>query len=302
MSADATTRTTLQVPLGEEQLALHRFGEAGRGEPMLLAHGSIENGRIFYSASGKGLAPLLAREGFSPYVLDFRGRGESTPHVSRRSRWGQWELINEDLPAALEAAERDAGRPVRLAVAHSWGGVLLSSLLARREALREQLRGVAYFGSKRCIHVENPDKFLQIDLAWDGFFVPLAKLFGYLPARKLGFGADDESLRSHAETRAWVTPSAWVDPRDGFDHGAALRGGPPHPRTLHVTGVRDTFLGHPEDVKRFAEETRAPYELRVLSRANGQVKDYGHIDLLTAPEAATDHLPAVIDWLRDAVR
>lgn len=294
------TRTLLTATAGSgETLAIHRLRQSDDAEPVLLVHGSIENGGIFHSRSMKGFAPQLARNGFAAYVLDFRGRGASRPHVSRRSKWGQWELIEEDLPAALAAIEADAKRRVRLAVAHSWGGVLMSAALARRADWREQFAGVVCFGTKRCIRVRNRDTRLRIDLGWNGLFGPLASLVGYLPARAMRIGSDDESRRSLAETRAWVRPGPWIDPRDGFDYAKALKMGPRHPPVLHLMGVADGYLGHPDDVRRFAEETGAANDFRLLSLATGYRRDYGHIDMLTASEAGEDHFPEVIRWMRE---
>ncbi|HIN39000.1 MAG TPA: esterase, partial [Flavobacteriales bacterium] len=43
-----------------EKLHVKRFFTDKKGQPVLMLHGSIENGKIFYSSSGKGLAPYLA--------------------------------------------------------------------------------------------------------------------------------------------------------------------------------------------------------------------------------------------------
>lgn len=55
-------RQSIAVPLANgDILTLQRFRGAESGPPVLMLHGAIENGRIFYSESGKGLAPYLAR-------------------------------------------------------------------------------------------------------------------------------------------------------------------------------------------------------------------------------------------------
>ncbi|MDP5192053.1 alpha/beta hydrolase, partial [Rheinheimera baltica] len=71
------------LDLGSYQLHVRRllpFQPANA--PALMLHGAIENGRIFYSASGKGLGSYLADNGFMVYCPDFAGRGLSKPHVS----------------------------------------------------------------------------------------------------------------------------------------------------------------------------------------------------------------------------
>ena len=53
--------TSIFLPFKDgAQLHMRRFSRGGEGVPVLLLHGSIENGRIFYSESGKGFAPWLA--------------------------------------------------------------------------------------------------------------------------------------------------------------------------------------------------------------------------------------------------
>ena len=95
------------LPVGEnDELHLRRVYRDPEGPPIFLLHGSIENGRIFYSEKGKGLAPYLAAAGFDLYVGDLRGRGLSRPRIGRSSAYGQTEAITEDIPAFLGEIRR----------------------------------------------------------------------------------------------------------------------------------------------------------------------------------------------------
>ncbi|HYX81614.1 MAG TPA: alpha/beta fold hydrolase, partial [Gemmatimonadales bacterium] len=84
------------IVLAGHTLVMQRFVADGARDVVFMLHGSIENGRVFYSASGKGLAPYLAQHGFDVFVPDLRGRGASTPHVGRHSSYGQTEIIVEE--------------------------------------------------------------------------------------------------------------------------------------------------------------------------------------------------------------
>ena len=52
---------SLFIPCGAHQLHVRHIQPrvAVHGEPILMVHGAIENGRIFYTESGKGLACFL---------------------------------------------------------------------------------------------------------------------------------------------------------------------------------------------------------------------------------------------------
>jgi len=133
MAPDEPAQRSLYLPApGGAELHLRALepGTPSR-EPVLMLHGSVENGRVFYTPGGKGLGPFLARAGHPVYVLDQRGRGESRPHVARGHRYGQTETIVEDLPAA-HAAVRSRHRDQRVHwLAHSWGPRLRWSLGGR---------------------------------------------------------------------------------------------------------------------------------------------------------------------------
>jgi predicted alpha/beta hydrolase len=289
--------TSIPVPLaGGALLNLERFTGAEPGPPLLLLHGAIENGRIFYSASGKGLAPYLAKNGFDVFVADLRGRGKSRPPIGRGACFGQTEAITEDIPAFINAVRKIRGDIPQQWLAHSWGGVLFSSFLARFPEYAPTVSSLVYFGSKRTIRVWNIWRIVKVELVWK-WLCPLAcRLFGYLPARQMHIGSDSETIRSYQQSATWVKNDAWID-ADGFDYGTAIqkRSLPP---IWYLAAANDHALGHPDDVRDFmasAGEQECRYT--ILSRANGNRHDYDHITMLTHPDSAQDHFPKVLEWL-----
>lgn len=283
-----------------DRLAIRRFGQNPDGQVVLMIHGAIENGRIFYSNSGKGLAPFLAEEGFDVFVADLRGHGDSQPVVGPHSNFGQYEMICEDMPAIRNAiAEVRGDAPVHV-VAHSWGGVIVSSFLARFPEYIPGIRSLTYFGTKRNIRILNIHRILKIDLAWRVLGTILCRLNGYLPAEKWHLGSDNESAGYYLESMPWIKPGSWVDPRDGFDYEDAARQ-VTLPPAWFIAAAGDHCLGHPKDVLRFMGE-HAGQQLRysVLAARNGNRKDYDHITMLTDADARQDHFPEIVSWLRSS--
>ncbi len=288
----------LPAPGGAELHLRHIEAREAPGDPVLMLHGSVENGRVFYTPSGKGLGPYLARRGHPVYVADQRGRGESRPHVGRGHRYGQTETITEDLPAFHRAViERHPGSRVHW-VAHSWGGVLMLAALGRFPALRAEVASLTFFGTKRSVRVRNLPRLLLIDLYWMRLARLIAATVGYLPSRRLGLGSDDESRASLDQCCAWVRPGPWIDPADGFDYGAALAEADDLPRAWYLAAANDPCLGHERDVRDLmAEAGQAEARFALLGREQGRRRDYDHVNMLTHPDAVEDHFPEIAAWL-----
>jgi pimeloyl-ACP methyl ester carboxylesterase len=124
------TQQSLFVPYRQGQLHLRYIPAQTshkRLTPILMLHGAMSNGRVFYSDSGRGLGCFMAQQGFDVYVLDTAGRGKSTPLIDKQYELGQGEVIREQLPLVQSFILKR--HPMTSKVhwsAHSWGGVLMA--------------------------------------------------------------------------------------------------------------------------------------------------------------------------------
>lgn len=288
---------------GLDRLHLKRFYQRSDGIPVFLLHGSVSSGRVFYSNSMKGLAPFLARHGFDVYVADLSGRGQSTPPVTRQSKRNQQHIVTEEIPAFLQKIRELRGQHTTIhAVAHSWGGVLLAAYLARFPAA--QFGSMVFLGSKRYVSVLNRQRVFGLDLMWGLVGGLYTRLYGYLPAKKLGLGSDDEPAAVYRDCKRWVySRRNWQDPSDGFDYLAALRHAKNLLATLHLAGQNNTFLGHPTDVQQLMRDMHNPADQFVLlSTANGFQQDYDHLSMCIAASAEEDHFGLIRDWIKSNVQ
>lgn len=279
------------------KLHLKRMYKTDNSPIIFMLHGSIENGKIFYSNNGKGLAPFLAQNGYDVFIGDLRGRGQSTPHIDKNSDFGQYESINEDIPDFINRIIEIRGSKPQHWLGHSWGGVLLASVFSKFPEYRPIVKSMVFFGTKRVINVFNLEKLIKINLVWNIWSKILIKKYGYLPAKIMGFGSDDETENSYSETNFWVEGNDWVDPRDNFNYKQNIINFPP---LLSITGKKDKSLGHPLDVENFIKEIKPQiYDFKVLGKDTGFKHDYDHINILTHKDANTDHFNMLLDWLNN---
>lgn len=263
---------------------------------VLMLHGAIGNGRIFYSQSGKGLGCYLADQGFAVYCADYAGRGRSLPHSSSGFDHSQQQLICQDIPALVRHVAEANQQPLHL-IAHSWGGVLAAASLSRHPELLPLVQSKVCFGSKRRIRVQSFEKKLKIDWMWNRLAPWLAERHGYFPAKRWRFGADDEPKQFLLDCIRWIEQDAFVDCSDGFDYKTASQN-TTWPELWHFVAEKDRVLGHPDDVKAFMAETNQQQaRFTHLSKASGALADYDHISMLTHPLAVQDHFPTLADWL-----
>lgn len=285
------------VNVGAERIHLQRI-YSQKGNALFFIHGSIEDGRIFYTAKGKGIAPYLAMNGgFDCYVIDLPGRGKSTPPISKKSDHDLIFAIEEVIPTAINYIRELTATERISVVAHSWGGVLLLASIA--VAHLENIPSVVFFGTKRRITISTLKKFLMVDIAWRRYGRTLSRIFGFYPAKVAGLGSENESTASFLQTDEWVRTRDWIYFKNDENIAERLKS-KSLPPILSVTGTRDTVLGHPVDVRRLLDETGdiSRHQIVVAGKETGFSFDYGHISILTDPSAAKEIYPLALQWLR----
>jgi pimeloyl-ACP methyl ester carboxylesterase len=289
-------QTSLYLDMTQYQLHIRRLLPLQQGiAPVLMLHGAIENGRIFYSQSGKGLGCYLADHGFMVYCADFAGRGLSKPHISEGFGQNQQQMITRDIPALIEYIYQLHRQPVIL-IAHSWGGVVAAASLARFPALAGMIAAKVCFGTKRVISVQSIERRLKINFIWNTLAPWLCSKHGYFPARKWRMGADDEPGEFLQDTVQWIQGAPFTDLTDYFDYAQSSKQ-TNWPPVWHFAGQNDRLLGHPHDVTAFIAETATKARFTLLAKANGYLQDYDHISMLTHPAAVHDHFAELRRWL-----
>ncbi len=280
----------------DQKLHIRRINRGPGGTPILFMHGSMEDGKIFYTKSNKGLAPFLAKAGYDCFVLDLPGRGLSSPKLSRDSTYGQHDTINDEIPFFKKAIKEITGQDRMHWVAHSWGGITMLSNMVRYGS--EDVISLSTFGTKRRITISGLKKFYMINFGYNGLLVLLTKIFGYLPAKLTGIGAENEPRNTYHEIRHWARKNGkWIDQVDGFNYLEAAK---THsfPPGLFIAAANDPVLGHPKDVHLTMMETVGEAGKYVLlSTENGNLNDYGHINMLTHPDCRKDVFPICLDWI-----
>lgn len=263
------------------------YKEGHDKEPIILIHGSAENGRIFYSKSLKGFAPFLADNGYPVYVIDLRGKGLSTPHISKKVNFTQLDVIN-DLKLIFDFILTRHPSQKQIWGSHSWGGVLINSFMLRFDSVIPQIKCNFHFATKRSIHSFSLKKVYMVNFGFNFLMSFKARTLGYVPP--LFFGIESEARDYHLDVVRWVRPSAYVDLTDGFNYEEKAKT-TELPPALHISADKDPILGNPFDIEAHIKECHiANYE-------RWHMHGYDHNTILTDKKALKEHFPRLLAWI-----
>lgn len=235
-----TEPLTHRIPAGEWSLAASEFPASGdpRGV-VIVGHAAACNRKTLDRPSGSGLASALAEAGLHVYTFDLRGHGESGPVASEGGRWTYDEFISEDLGAMVNWT-RDRHPDLRIGLlGHSLSGhASVFWLGLNPDAPVDAL--VVYstnlwlpqYESKRMRWFKKRSTLAL----WSMLIMP----FGYLPAKRLGQGTDDESAAMVRSFKRWAKTGRCTRESDGLDY-LELREKVNKP-VLAYYGENDVFL------------------------------------------------------------
>jgi predicted alpha/beta hydrolase len=215
------------------------------------------------------LAPHLQSRGIAVVAFDLRGHGQSGPRAADGGSWGYDDLVENDVPAAVAFARaRFPGLPLAC-VGNSLFGHATLAHLTRHDAPVDRLVMLA------CNYV-HPEWGLRA-LADKGPLIALmagiTRAVGYLPARRLGQGSDDEAAPYIYDFLRNLRHRDWRA-RDGFSYAAHRW----RVKTsiLAVAGAGDRLLAPPDEARTMV--TGCPNaQFVVVGKRSGLPFDPGHM-------------------------
>ncbi|MDD9892116.1 MAG: alpha/beta fold hydrolase [Gammaproteobacteria bacterium] len=258
-----------------------------KGAPVLMTSGMFTGRGFWVSPKGLGIAAELAKKGFEVYIYERRGVGESPRDYLQKdqARAGLNEAILYDLPAIQGLIAQRNSQPLFM-MGHSFGGVALAAALATNHMNRGGINGLVLFGSQ--LTVDKP----FLNPPWSVIPKLSSKALGYFPSKKLKMGPFNESPAAMQDAVNWVSAAKargdfvfW----EGFNKL--------HMPVLAISGSKDDVdpaEGVEYLMNQFASKDKT---FTLLSKANGNLKDYDHVGMVVSKEAAQEVWPMVAEWM-----
>jgi predicted alpha/beta hydrolase len=262
---------------------------------LILSPGMMLSGRSLDRPPGRGMATWFAACGRPVYTVDLRGHGASRPHASEGGRWTYDELVAFDIPAAVRAvAARHPGRPL-VWIGHSLSAHAGAAAFGQDPDL--PLAGAALLSPVVWIRRHEPSaSFWLLKRGLLALWWGLTRVVGYMPARRLRIGSDDEAAAYVRQFLDWAAADAWTS--------RPQPPGPPHPwsgRVDYLEGLArirfpvlvvaargDRWISRTPAVRRFAAAlTGAPVTFLELGRSElpRLPREPGHMCLVRDPRA-----------------
>jgi pimeloyl-ACP methyl ester carboxylesterase len=310
------------------KVALHRYspkGETTKEYPVMLCHGLGANRFNFDLGEEVSLARFLQQEGYDVWVLELRGRGNSSrPRLFNQYRkmWTFDDYVRKDVPAAIEQVKEQTGSPKVHWVGHSMGGLVLYAFLQGER--REEIASGVTIGSPGFFRPIEGFSFLPSVLKAIRILPRLHFEFlaaGLAPLMAIGkapfsrfflnpdnverpvFGRAICHLVSDIHSGELRQFGDWIKSGD-FRSSDAVYSYQENFQIIRapmflVAGSMD-FLAGSESVAFVYDRISSPIKrFRIFGRAHGDRYDYGHGDLLIGKTCSQELYPAIVEWLED---
>ena len=274
------------------ELALTRLGLAGqasRGVPVILLHGSFSNRRFWYSPRGIGFGPYLARAGFDVWIAEMRGHGLSPRNQAYRQN-SVADYARYDLPA-IAAFVLEQTHHVPHWIGHSLGGTTLTAALGGGYLDSRSAASAALFGTQ-ISRIYWPLKVPPVE--WGGRL--LLKAFDHISGSRFKRGPEDEPVGVALESLRWHRLFGRFGDSER-DWWAGLS-------EVQVPLLAVGATGDVQDPawacrKLYEQFSAAPRHFLLLGKAHGFSGDFGHIEMLVSKEAQREVWPLIEHWLRE---
>jgi len=287
----------------------------GDGPPVLLVHGMAANHYNFDYRADRSLVTWLQARHWDVWVAELRGDPESVPPDPKARGYSLDDHALYDLPAILDVVRDRTGEAQVYWVGHSMGGILLYTAL---ELYPERIAAGVAVASPTDLHDRDgllglarrfdwllpkrhalPAQSFGRGMAWMGRTNPL---FGVLANKRnldwplanglARYAMEDVPGRMQAQVSAWLRTGVMTR-EDGSPW--FVRNDRPEVPLLVTGGARDQIV--PLEDARSACSVFPACTFVELSAANGYSADYGHVDPILGPAAATEVYPVIGSFL-----
>lgn len=283
------------------QLFLRRLEQSENSKAaVLMLHGLGCDGDVYLNG-GHGLATYLTELGFTCYVPDLVGHGQSWPHISRHLEHSVHDIIVEDIPRLIAEIERKLkGRPLFL-IGQGFASTLLLAAFARNAELRRHVTGFVHLNSRRSTVISGVNHSLTSRLLWRHLLPFVSKLRGSVPLNWTPYGTQEESASWYQTFLHW-SDGDWLDPVDQFNYSAAIRE-LSLPPSLYLAARSMGYWANTADVREFMRELGTHNgRMLILAKGDGNLRNYHALSMLKHDDAWVDHFPVILDWLSERAR
>lgn len=301
-------------------------GAPRRKYPVLFAHGMIANRKYLKLNEESSVVNLLRKAGYDVWLMDYRGREDAG---SPGYFWGEHtytysvdDYIKYDMDRGLKFVLKKTGAEKVNWLGHSTGGIIAYARLGTTDENR--IANLVTFGS--------PGMFIPLNKSYYRWYrlrggmavipvvagTPFARIDAYtgipvvphhIPemlyntenthpamARKLhALGTNNLSKPVARQFLNSLRKGRMLSKDGKTDYSASVKN--IQVPMLLIAGRVDNMVD-PMTVKYVYDEAASDDKTYlVFGRNQGHRHDYGHTDLLIGPEAATEVLPPVIQWL-----
>lgn len=274
------------IPVNEGGFLSATIWQRSDARAIVILHPATAVVQAFY----KGFAEYLFNQGFNVITYDYRGTGRSKSGKLRSYSISMSDWIEQDVGCITAWAKTRYPGLNLLAVGHSVGGhaVLLSTATS---ALHAAVIVASHAGVTSTIK-QTPEK-VRVWCLLRILAPVLCRIFGYMPARRLGLGEDLPAPVMLQWGRWSAMPSYFYDDPDWDARQRASEITLP----LLVVGFDDDPWANPEAIASLMEPVQnAKIEHREIRHADFGLSSVGHMGFFRT-RSAEKLWPIVGQWL-----
>ena len=274
------------IPVKEGGVLASTLWERSEAKALVIIHPATAVSQDFY----KGFAEYLYEMGFNVLTYDYRGTGHSTSGTRRNCHVSMSDWIEQDVGCVTAWAKLCFPHLLMMAVGHSVGGhaILLSTAT---HSLHAGVIIASHAGVTSTI--KQTGEKLRVWFLLRVLAPVLCRIFGYMPARRLGLGEDLPAPVMDQWGRWSAMPNYFYDDPNWDARRRAGKITLP----LLVLGFDDDPWANPEAITRLMEPVEnAQVERREIRHMDFGNQPIGHMGFFRSRYRET-LWPEVGNWL-----